>query len=150
MKIWLKNLDISNHDLILNIKESWNYNKTIESNIFYTTMGIFILKHDKYYKIIPRIDNELLHNIISTESLKSIDNDKVIYDTTTWDISKTETYNIPPQSVFIKLKKIVYKRNNSNFDLVCEYNNNELYDIYFIPNKKTTLDNLLFCVTDFY
>ena len=109
---------------------------------------LYYSKIEKNYKLIYAIDgiykieNDILYKLsIMNESSKSsvINNTKVLIDEST--ISYTIVNSIPIKHVCLDINAYHYKLNKNVF-LIIEYNQNKIYNIYFI-NNSNSIDNII-------
>ena len=128
MKIYIKNLYLNNYKNLNKLDDKLD-NKLLLTKTFtykdvYSTEGLFRIKKNVLYKLIP-IDRALENY----ESNYIIDKSELLYNT---------SYYIPYEHFLYNYKQIEYKLDkNELVSLVILYENNKLYNIYFtIDNKK--------------
>jgi hypothetical protein len=138
MKIWLKNLDINNPKVLAQISQNWTKQFTTYSTVFFSSKGLINLKDNKLFPLTPTFQRN-----------KEIETEHIICDPIEWKMHK-EIYQLPSQHIMASIKKILYEKGDFKYNLIVEYLNEMLHDIYFIPKKiDTSIDNFTLCVSDF-
>ena len=139
MKIWIKKLDIQNPTVIETISKDWSKKYTTSSTIFFSAKGLIKLKDHKLFQLEPTFSHD-----------KNTEDDHICCDYVEWKLQK-EIHQLPHQHTANIIRKTLYEKKNINFNLVVEYLNDVLHDIYFIPNKPDiTSNNFTLCVNEFY
>jgi hypothetical protein len=138
MKIWLKNLDIKNPKVLAQISNNWTKKITTYSTVFFSSKGLIKLKDNKLFPLTPTFNRD-----------KDLETEHIICDPIEWKLQR-EVYQLPRQHIMTSMKKILYEKGDINFNLIIEYLNEMIHDIYFIPKKSdTSIDNFTLCVNDF-
>ena len=138
MKIWLKILDINNPKVLAQISQNWTKQFTTYSTVFFSSKYLISLKDDKLFPLTPIFHRD-----------KEIETEHIICDSIEWKIQK-EIYQLPSQHMLTSIKKLLYEKQGIQYNLIVEYLNEMLHDIYFIPkNTNTSIDNFTLCVSDF-
>jgi hypothetical protein len=119
----------------------------INNNIKFDILSNYI-KEEKNYRLIYSIDgiykieNEILYKLsIMNENSKSImiNNKNILVDES--NISYTIVNSIPIKHVCLTIRAEYYKLNKNVF-LIIEYNQNKVYNIYFI-NNSNEIDSII-------
>jgi hypothetical protein len=117
------------------------------NNIKFDILSNYI-KEEKNYRLIYSIDgiykieNEILYKLsIMNENSKSImiNNKNILVDES--NISYTIVNSIPIKHVCLTIRAEYYKLNKNVF-LIIEYNQNKVYNIYFI-NNSNEIDSII-------
>jgi hypothetical protein len=117
------------------------------NNIKFDILSNYI-KEEKNYRLIYSIDgiykieNEILYKLsIMNENSKSImiNNKNILVDES--NISYTIVNSIPIKHVCLTIRAEYYKL-NKNVILIIEYNQNKVYNIYFI-NNSNEIDSII-------
>jgi hypothetical protein len=117
------------------------------NNIKFDILSNYI-KEEKNYRLIYsndgiyKIENEILYKLsIMNENSKSImiNNKNILVDES--NISYTIVNSIPIKHVCLTIRAEYYKLNKNVF-LIIEYNQNKVYNIYFI-NNSNEIDSII-------
>ena len=119
----------------------------ISNNINFESLSNYTKEEKKYILIysidgIYKIENEIIYKLnIMNENSKSIviNNKTLIIDES--NISYTIVNSIPIKHVGLTIRAEYYKLNKNVF-LIIEYNQNKIYNIYFI-NNSNIIDSII-------
>jgi hypothetical protein len=119
----------------------------ISNNINFESLSNYTKEEKKYILIysidgIYKIENEIIYKLtIMNENSKSIviNNKNLVIDES--NISYTIVNSIPIKHVSLTIRAEYYKLNKNVF-LIIEYNQNKIYNIYFI-NNSNIIDSII-------